>query len=164
MSKEIENKVDALLQSYGVPFSAQYAGVVTKPDWGIDGKGQRFDAWRVNVGGFETDYFTGLGNRGPAPKPTDGGPPPRRGTLLYEELEARRGLVAPSAAAVLHCLLSDAEAGDMSFSTWCGTFDYDSDSIKALNIYKQCEETARALKKVFSLVQMAGLRKALQDY
>ena len=67
MSKEIEKKVDALLQSYGVPFSAKYAGVVTKPDWGSDGKGQKVDAWRVRLGGFETDYFSGLGNRTPAP-------------------------------------------------------------------------------------------------
>lgn len=164
MSKEIENKVDALLQSYGVPFSARYSGEVTKADWGIDGKGQRVDAWRVNVGGFETDYFSGLGNRGPAPKPTDGGPPPRRGTLLYEQLEALREPVTPSAAGVLYGLLLDAAAGGMSFSEWCGEFDYSDDSIKALNIYKQCEETARELGKVFSGAQMAELREALQDY
>ena len=164
MSKEIEIKVNTLLHSYGVPFSAQYAGVVTKSDWGSDGKGQKVDAWRVRLGGVETDYFSGLGNRGPAPKPTDGGPPPRRGTLLYEELEARRKPVAPSAAAVLHCLLSDADAGDMSFSTWCDTFGYSDNSINALNIYKQCEETARELGKVFSGAQMAELREALQDY
>ena len=140
MSKEIENKVDALLQSYGVPFSARYAGVVTKPDWDIDGKGQRVDAWRVNVGGFETDYFSGLGLR------KDGAP------------------VTPSAAEVLYGLLLNAEAGDMSFYEWCGEFGYSDDSIKALNIYKQCEETARALKKVFTHDQMAELREALQDY
>ncbi len=39
MSKEIEIKVDELLQSYGVPFSARYSGEVTKADWGSDGKG-----------------------------------------------------------------------------------------------------------------------------
>lgn len=140
MSKEIENTVDTLLQSYGVPFSAQYSGEVTKSDWGIDGKGQRVDAWRVNVGGFESDYFSGLGLR------KDGAP------------------VTPSAAGVLYALLLDAEAGDISFSEWCGGVGYDNDSIKALNIYKQCEETARALKKVFTHDQMAELREALQDY
>lgn len=164
MSKEIEIKVDALLQSYGVSFSARYSGEITKADWGIDGKGQRVDAWRVKVGSYEIDYFSGLGNRTPAPKSANGGPPPRRGTLLYEQLEALRKPVAPSAAGVLYSLLSDAEAGDMSFSEWCGEFGCDNDSIKALNIYKQCEETARALGKVFTRAQMAELREALQDY
>ena len=65
---------------------------------------------------------------------------------------------------MLSGLLLNAAAGGMSFSEWCGEFGYDNDSIKALNIYKKCEETARALEKVFSLAQMAGLRKALQDY
>ena len=84
--------------------------------------------------------------------------------MLYEQLEARRKPVAPSAAAVLHCLLSDAEARDMSFGDWCDNLGYDDDSIKALNIYKQCEETARALKKVFTRDQLAELREALRDY
>jgi hypothetical protein len=140
MSKEIETTVAKLLQSYGVPFSAQYAGEVTKADWGSDGKGQRVDAWRVSIGGFETDYFTGLGHR-------KGG-----------------ASIAPSAAGVLYSLLMDAEAHDMPFAEWCDNFGYSSDSIKALHTYQQCEETARALKKVFTSEQMAELREALQDY
>ena len=111
MSKEIENTVDTLLQSYGIPFSAQYAGEVTKSDWGIDGKGQRVDAWRVKVGGFETDYFSGMGNR----KLTSPIPPSIRGDRYATDgwMNKYCKPATPSAAGVLYCLLSDAEAGDM---------------------------------------------------
>ena len=140
MSKEIENTVDILLQSYGVPFSAQYAGEVTKSDWGIDGKGQRVDAWRVSIGGFETDYFTGLGHR-------KGG-----------------ASIAPSAAGVLYSPLMDAEAHDMPFAEWRDNFGYSSDSIKAQNIYHSCYLVGVAFEKVFTSEQMAELREALRDY
>jgi hypothetical protein len=141
MSKEIENKVDELLQAYGVPFSAQYAGEVTKTDWGIDGKGQRVDAWRVSigVGPVGIDYFTGLGRR--------------KGS----------GAVAPSAADVLYSMLADAEAASMTFDVWCDEFGYNSDSIKASSTYKACVEMAEMLKG-FTLDQIAELREALQDY
>ena len=141
MSKEIENTVDILLQSYGVPFSAQYAGEVTKADWGSDGKGQRVDAWRVlfGVGPRWFEYFTGLGHR------KDGAP------------------VAPPSAGVLYSLLADAEAENMTFEDWCDEFGYNSDSIKANNTYKVCLEIAEALKG-FSRSQIAELREALQDY
>ncbi len=141
MSKDIEIKVDELLQSYGVQFSARYSGEVTKADWGIDGKGQRVDAWRVlfGVGPRWFEYFTGLGCR------KDGAP------------------VVPSSASVLYSLLADAEAENMTFEEWCAEFGYNSDSIKANNIYKTCLEIAEALKG-FSNAQMAELREALQDY
>lgn len=81
---DTDKQVDEALAAMGVAFSAHYIGEAVK--W----EGQAVDHYRVIIGKFETDYYMGLGNRGPAPKPTDGGPAPRWGTLMHAQLEAQR--------------------------------------------------------------------------
>lgn len=70
----------------------------------------------------------------------------------------------PQIAHVLYCLLSDAEAGNESFSNWCENFGYDSDSINAFNTYQACEKTAKQLNNLFNREQLRTLRDLLQDY
>lgn len=147
MSNEIRGKVDGLLAEYGVKFSVKYVGETVKKDWGSDGKGQTVDHFRFKLGDYESDFYMGLGNRGPAQKPT-----------------ATRKPISPRAADVLYCILSDAEAVDCSFSDWCDMFGYDPDSIKAMNTYLECEKTGRELRRIFKRDQIAALRDALQDF
>jgi hypothetical protein len=53
MSKQIEVDVAARLEAWRVPFAARYVGEQTQRE------AQRVDAWRVTIGTFETDYYTG---------------------------------------------------------------------------------------------------------
>lgn len=155
---ETDIKVDEALAAMGVKFTARYIGETVK--W----EAQTVDHYRVKIGAYETDFHQGLGLRGPAPKPTDGGPAPRSGTLMHAQLEAQRKPIPPTAAAVLYCLLSDMEAIDQSFTDWASDFGYDTDSRKALATYEACCDIGRELRKVFTPTQRADLRGLLQDY
>jgi hypothetical protein len=79
-------------------------------------------------------------------------------------LETLRKPKAPTAASVLHCLLSDAQARDMSFMDWASDYGYDTDSIKALGIYNECCEISKKLDTIFNRDLQDKLRDALQDY
>lgn len=102
------------------------------------------DQWRVTISskaGFNyLDYFTGLG-------------------LRSKNIPKR-----PKIAEVLHSLVLDASAADENFNDWCANYGYSDDSIKALNIYKACLETAQTLRKHFSPDTLRTLRELLQDY
>jgi len=102
------------------------------------------DQWRVTISskaGFHSfDYFTGLG------------------------LRAKGRPKAPKVADVLNSLILDASAADENFDDWCDNFGYSSDSIKALNTYKACLDTARALRKHFSPDTLRQIRDLLADY
>lgn len=52
----------------------------------------------------------------------------------------------PSESDVLECLKSDCEAGQMAFDEFCDSFGYSNDSLKALDIYRACAETAQKLR------------------
>ena len=140
-TNEINNQVLLLLNEAGVVFQAEYAGERFEKDWGVAGKGQTVDAYCVSFGSYETDFFQGLGHRTKRGKP-----------------------VAPTAASVLYCLLSDSEAAGETFEDWCLNYGYDSDSRKAERIYFQCQQTATGLRKVFTGEQLKELKTLLQDY
>ena len=103
-----QSKIIKALADWNIPFSARYIG---EDDRDPDPERDIMDHWHVTVGKYRTDFYTGIGLRGPTPAPAAR----RRGTLAHEQLERRRKPVKPTAAAVLHCLLADAEAVDMSF-------------------------------------------------
>lgn len=111
------------------------------------------DQWRVTLSskaGFHSfDYFTGLG--------------------LREIISRTRGITIkrprkPKVADVLHSLIMDASAADENFHDWCANYGYSDDSIKAMNTYKACLETAQALRKHFSPDTLRTVRELLQDY
>jgi hypothetical protein len=128
-----------------LPIKIEYVGATVRDnDW-------KCDQWRVTIssgaGMHSFDYYTGLGLR-TKPRASWGTSKPK----------------APNIADVLHSLIIDASAADENFNDWCDSCGYLSDSIKALNIYKACLDTARALRKHFSPTVMANIRELLQDY
>jgi len=61
------------------------------------------------------------------------------GQLLTEE---------PTAGQVLESLLTDAEAGAVSFEDFCGDFGYDTDSRKAYRTWQACKRTTISLHRL----------------
>ena len=152
---EIRSKVDEILSSAGIRFTVRLLGETKRDDW-------ECDEWRVSFGKLETSYFTGTGLRKPiAGAPKDKGNP----RTLYREDWERRYLrpQAPQAADVLHSLVLDSEADGMSFRDWCDNFGYSDDSLKALEVYRQCCATANSLRKTFKPDSLAAIREAVQD-
>lgn len=77
---------------------------------------------------------------------------------------SRTHVIPPTAASVLSCLLSDAQAGDMKFGEFCSEFGYDSDSIKALETHRACEKMEKDMRHFFTREELTELRDMLQDY
>lgn len=107
------------------------------------------DQWRVELtskaGFWSTDYYTGLGHR---TKPDSWG---------------RTKPKKPTVAAVLYSLFNDASAADNNFHDWCAEYGFSDDSIKALNTYKQCLDTATALRKHFSPEQRQAIQTIVSE-
>lgn len=72
--------------------------------------------------------------------------------------------VKPKNSDIMYSLLSDADAGNYSFQDFCDNFGYSSDSIKAFNIYQECEKTSKNIRKVFTSEQLQQMQIALEDY
>lgn len=104
----------------------------------------------VHVESFE--YRTGTGHRRK----------PRKTSPSYLDNTPRPQL--PEVASVIHCLLSDADAGSESFNDFCDNFGYDRDSIKAFKTYQACMESADKVHRIFSNPQRAELREILEQY
>lgn len=124
------------------PLTVAYVGATS---WdGHRNKPIECDLWRVTLtgnGGFwSTDYWTGMGLR-KAGRPSK-----------------------PSKAEIMHCLIMDASAADENFTDWCDNYGYSDDSIKALNTYKACIETAHALRKYIGREDLAAIAELLKDY
>lgn len=127
------------------------------------------DQWRVGFtydnakgkGFFSVDYYTGTGLRKEVKRvgPSLNGPYKIVGGKWVPAVP-----VKPTNADVLYALVNDADAADYNFNEWCENFGYSDDSIKALNIYKECLETATRLRKVFTYEQLQALREILTDY
>lgn len=126
-----QSKIIKALADWNIPFSARYIG---EDDRDPDPERDIMDHWHVTVGKYRTDFYTGIGLRG------------------------------PTAAAVLHRLLADAEAVDMSFYDWAGNLGYNVDSIKDRATYDACCECGWAMRREFTRSQMDELRDLLQDY
>lgn len=140
-----------------LPVNITYVGEAQRDGWPCD-------QWRVALTGkagyWSTDYFTGLG--------------------LRREVKGARALhiktiktvgnkwvtaepVKPTVADVMHSLFMDASAADYNFSDWCDEYGYSDDSIKSLNMYKACLETATALRKYLSPEQRAAVQSIISE-
>ena len=69
----------------------------------------------------------------------------------------------PNLVDVLGCLLLDTSNLD-SFEDWCYCFGYDTDSIKANNIYKECLEEKEKLEGMFTKDEIKKLNVIFEDY
>jgi hypothetical protein len=137
--------LDTIETLESLPINIDYVGeTVRDNNW-------QCDQWRVTIsskaGFWSTDYFTGLGLR-TEPHASWDKPKPKK----------------PKIADVLYSLITDASAADENFHEWCANFGYSDDSIKALNDYKTCLDTATHLRKHFSPETLRQVRELLQDY
>lgn len=107
--------------------------------------------WRVTLSGkngmWSTPYYCGMGHV-TKPKHSFAEPKPK----------------APSVADVLHSLTLDASAESDNFRDWCENYGYSDDSIRALNIYRQCLDTGVALRKYLGRDVVAQIAKQLEDH
>lgn len=148
----------AYLAAQGVKFSAICTGETKRDGWTCDG-------WRVRLDriGKElaTDYFTGTGHR----KPAKGAPrkPASKFEIRQWELRYLKP-TTPTAASVLHSLLLDSQGAEQPFDYWAADYGYDTDSIKALNIYNACCEIRRQVNAFFTHAERETLRTMLEDY
>ena len=154
---------DTIESLESLPVKIDYVGEVPSR-WDQD-KPRNVDQWRVTLstgaGHSSFDYFTGLGLR-----ETVRGIAAMRypsATMVRGQWQAAKPK-KPKVADVLHSLILDASAADENFDDWCDNFGYSSDSIKALNTYKACLDTARALRKHFSPTMLENIREMLADY
>lgn len=130
-----------------LPVKVAYVGETKRDDWACD-------QWRVTItyksakgsGEWNTDYFTGLGLR-------------RKAKQSWVKDTPQK----PNVAEVLHSLFLDASAADYNFSDWCAEYGYIDDSIKALNIYKQCLETAAMLRRSFDSETRAKIESIIGE-
>ena len=70
---------------------------------------------------------------------------------------------APDVVDVLHCLMSDSDAIDYrGFEDWANDMGFDSDSIKARDIYTACLGTALKLRSAFGESTLGDLRELFE--
>ena len=140
--------LDTIEALEALPVKIEYVAEVPSK-WDTDTP-RTVDQWRVTLSskaGFHSfDYFTGLGLR---TKPNSWG---------------QRKPKKPKVVDVLHSLILDASAADENFHDWCANYGYSDDSIRSLNMYKACLDTATALRKHFSPDTLRQVRELLQDY
>lgn len=159
---EQEQAVEAWVLAQEITYEVRYTGPTERHGWKADS--WVFSFKREGWPPLEFEYSTGLGHRTPAPKPTDGGPPPRRNTLMWERLEAQRQPQVPAVAGVLNSLLLDFSSTEQPFEDWCADFGYDSDSRKGLDTYLECQQNGVKLRKLLAGTKSQELEKLLEDY
>lgn len=148
--------IDTIEALEALPVKIDYVGETTRDNnW-------QCDQWRITLSskaGFHSfDYFTGLGLR----TRTYSGYGRKWDAMRKKHYDDKPQ--KPKIADVLHSLILDASAADENFHDWCANYGYSDDSIKAMNIYKSCLETAQALRKHFSPDTLRAVRELLQDY
>jgi hypothetical protein len=87
--------------------------------------------------------FRNLFERNRHATPTD-----KQKWLGYVQACQDRQKVKPHLADVLDCLFIDSSACGESFDNWSADYGYNSDSIKALEIYRACQRNGDKLRKV----------------
>lgn len=128
------NRSQVTFDIEALPVQIRYIGEMVSP-WDDDKRmGDAWQvtigkAWRNKAGQWITTYYTGIGLRN----------------------KRTRRPERPTIAEVLRSLFIDATADEQSFSDWCDEYGYSDDSIKALNIYKACCDTARHLRQQFDV-------------
>lgn len=157
-----DSKVAEYLADRGFTFSIIFTGATKKDGWDCDGW---IAVFQTSSNRTENYFYTGVGHRRLVrPMPTDYKEWRRTALIIDDFIKQNLKPVCPTAASVLCSLLICSEAAETSFSDWCDNFGYDNDSITAFNMYRECEETAKKLRKIFSRHEVEALRKLLEDY
>lgn len=112
-------------------------------------------AWRVTIGQEAFIYKTGTGHQtsyfNAPPRAAMPSAFPRNAKPKDIDVIPIASLNAwvhvPNADEVLACLFDDAQAGSESFDDFCSNLGYDNDSLKALDTYRACMDTAQRLRR-----------------
>jgi hypothetical protein len=86
---------------------------------------------------FTTSYKTGCGHVDKA-----------SGMPTLNQAHDVKKVREPNAADVVSSLCSDARSGADTFEDFCGNFGYDTDSRKALDLYLQCQNIGRDVRRL----------------
>ena len=88
------------------------------------------------------------------------------GHLSLLEKAAKQAKVAPALPDVLFSLVMDGAAyfDAETFEDWAENYGYDTDSRKAEQVWKACDETGRKLARVLSADELATLREAAANH
>lgn len=159
-----DTAVAEFLHSSFVDFTVNLVGPTERDRWECDEWRVTFKRAKIEL---KTAYFTGTGHRVDTPI--------TRMARVYLKNVSRNSIswrnmlkgmkpVTPSAAGVLHSLVLDGRAADMSFIDWCDEFGRNPDSRKDLAAYDTCCETGRVLRSLFPHETRAKLEELLQDY
>lgn len=121
--------------------------------------------WIVTINDQSFSYYTGLGHREAQTftkvefdrlkykNLTDAG---------VQELLKISKPTPPKLDDVLHSLVMDADACEMSFDEWCDNFGSSTDSRKALETYLACQENTGKLRKAG--IDISAERERLQNH
>lgn len=106
--------------------------------------------WTVKINGASFEYRTGAGHATPFFRDTF--PGARRNARptdrpVIADADRQAWVDVPKADDVLACLLDDARAGSESFDDFASNYGVSSDSLKALDTYRACMDTAARLRK-----------------
>ncbi len=88
------------------------------------------------------------------------------GYLSLLEKAARLAKVAPTLPDVLDSLVSDGAAyfDAETFEGWASNYGYDTDSRKAEQVWRACDEIGRKLARVLNAEELATLREAAANH
>lgn len=168
---DIELSIVEWCNKQGVSMAIDCMGAQIRDKW-------ECDAWNITLyrtgkkDVFNSLYYTGIGHRvlsamGKLEKSriqrTYKGSVNLRHMLAQNKKENAKPQV-PHIAGILCSFMLDASANDYSFNDWCNEYGYESDSIKALNMYQECCNTAKELHKLFNRSELSELSELLQDY
>lgn len=132
------------------------------------------DKWIVIINDEVFEYFTGIGHRESLSKfnpykdnfnkVMDKTPLRTKENLLcyIDNIVKVSKVKKLNIDDVLHCLLSDADALNYTFEDWADCYGYDLDSIKAMEVYKACQNNGKKLKKFINNIEQA--MEKFQDY
>lgn len=132
------------------------------------------DKWVVTIEGQTFDYCTGIGRRIVDPskwgskegfKAVMNKSPKKEkeNLMLYNSEVERYSKVKPlEIDDVLYSLVMDAYAGSETFDDFCDNFGYSQDSIKALEVYRDCQKTITKLRSLSINIEEA--QELFQDF
>lgn len=134
-----------------IKFTATYMGQGDKEGW-------KHFQWSISINGVSFQFNTGLGHITPYYKKHSIGKNPKPANSLANA-DLQGWLHVPTLESVLECLFSDADCGTQSFNDFCDNMGYSTDSLKALDIYRECMEVAPKLRKALGNEYNAALER-----
>lgn len=105
---------------------------------------KKANKWQVKIVYFDKDFVTNF----------------YMGSGLVDKMGKPK---KPTKRDVLHSMIMD-NVSNMNFNDFCDEFGYDNDSIKALKIYRDCQEETKAYYNMFDSEEREILRELLEDY